>query len=74
MSSREGRRVTARWNGTVVATGTATITVEGNHYFPPGEVRIRDHVAFWHGVTVSEDEGASLTAGPPAAPPPSASA
>ena len=103
MSSTQGARVTARWDGTVVATSTATIRVEGNRYFPPEDVRwehlrpsarttrclwkgtavywdvhvgaavvedaawaypsptraaarIRDHVAFWHGVAVSEED------------------
>jgi uncharacterized protein (DUF427 family) len=91
--------VRAIWNGTVIAESDRTVTVEGNHYFPPGAVRrehlresdthtvcswkgtasyydvvvgdavnagaawyypepkdaaaqIRDHVAFWRGITV----------------------
>jgi uncharacterized protein (DUF427 family) len=91
--------VQASWNGTVLAESRRTIVVEGNHYFPPEDVRfehlqpsdhhtvcpwkgsasyydvavggernpaaawyypnpsaraekIRDHVAFWHGVEV----------------------
>ena len=26
--------VEARWNGTVIASSDATVSVEGNHYFP----------------------------------------
>lgn len=29
----------AVWNGTVIAESSATIVVEGNHYFPPESVR-----------------------------------
>ncbi|MFA7267486.1 MAG: DUF427 domain-containing protein [Candidatus Nanopelagicales bacterium] len=29
---------TARWNGTVIATSTETVVVEGNHYFPRDSV------------------------------------
>ena len=29
----------ASWNGTVLAQSDATIVVEGNHYFSPGDVR-----------------------------------
>lgn len=92
--------VKAMWRGAVIAQSEATVTVEGNHYFPPGAVdrahlkpsattsvcpwkgtaryyhvvadgtenpdaawyypepkpaaaEIKDHVAFWKGVTVS---------------------
>ncbi len=31
--------VRATWNGTVLAESDRTILVEGNHYFPPGDVR-----------------------------------
>lgn len=91
--------VRATWNGITLAESDRTVVVEGNHYFPPEDVRrdllaasattttcpwkgearyydvvaegrtnpdaawyypepkdaareIRDHVAFWHGVTV----------------------
>lgn len=30
---------TATWNGTVIAQSDATISVEGNHYFPPESVK-----------------------------------
>ena len=29
---------TATWNGAVIARSDETITVEGNHYFPPESV------------------------------------
>ena len=29
----------ATWNGEVIAESGATVVVEGNHYFPPGDVR-----------------------------------
>ena len=29
----------AIWNGTTVAESTGTVVVEGNHYFPPQDVR-----------------------------------
>jgi uncharacterized protein (DUF427 family) len=39
-SERSGaRRYRATWNGAVVAESDATVVVEGNHYFPIGEVR-----------------------------------
>lgn len=91
--------VKAMWNGAVIAESDRTIVIEGNHYFPPEDVRmdllspsattstcpwkglasyhsvmvdgatnadaawyypdpkpaaaeIRDHIAFWRGVTV----------------------
>ena len=91
--------VKAMWNGAVIADSDRTIIVEGNHYFPPDDVRmdllspsattstcpwkglasyhsvvvdgatnadaawyypdpkpaaaeIKDHIAFWRGVTV----------------------
>jgi uncharacterized protein (DUF427 family) len=91
--------VQATWNGVVIAESDRTVVVEGNHYFPPEDVkreylgpsgrhrvcvwkgrasydvvvvggdrkpaaawyypspspaarRIKDHVAFWHGVKV----------------------
>ncbi|MGI8610357.1 MAG: DUF427 domain-containing protein [Candidatus Dormibacteria bacterium] len=91
--------VTATWNGKVIAESERTIVIEGNHYFPPADVRseflkpveshtvcpwkgtasyysldvdgkenpdaawyypepkqaaarIKDHVAFWHGVEI----------------------
>jgi uncharacterized protein (DUF427 family) len=31
--------VQARWNGVVVAESDKTILVEGNHYFPPADVK-----------------------------------
>ena len=31
--------VTARWNGAIVAQSDDTLTLEGNHYFPPDAVR-----------------------------------
>jgi len=34
-----GAHVTATWNGVVVADSEHTMMVEGNHYFPPGDVR-----------------------------------
>jgi uncharacterized protein (DUF427 family) len=34
-----GRVVQASWNGTVLAESGRTIVVEGNHYFPPEDVR-----------------------------------
>lgn len=92
---------TARWNGTVIATSTETVVVEGNHYFPLESVtatlqesdtttvcpwkgtasyysvvvdddinvdaawyyptpkdaaaEIKDRVAFWKGVSVTDD-------------------
>ena len=33
------RRYRATWNGTVVAESADTVVVEGNHYFPPSDVR-----------------------------------
>ena len=30
---------TATWNGKVIAESTNTVIVEGNHYFPPEDVR-----------------------------------
>jgi uncharacterized protein (DUF427 family) len=30
--------VTARWNGTVIASSDDTVVVEGNHYFPRSSV------------------------------------
>jgi uncharacterized protein (DUF427 family) len=97
-------RVEAVWNGAVIASSDRTVVVEGNHYFPPGDVdrevlqdsarhsvcpwkgrasyydivvdgernaaaawyypspsplarRIKDHVAFWHGVKVRRVAG-----------------
>jgi len=91
--------VKAMWNGAVIAESDRTIVIEGNHYFPPEDVRmdllspsattrtcpwkglasyhsvvvdgatnadaawyypdpkpaaaeIKDHIAFWRGVTV----------------------
>ncbi len=32
----------AKWNGVLLAESDATITVEGNHYFPPSAVK-REH-------------------------------
>lgn len=29
----------AVWNGVVIAESAATLTVEGNHYFPPDSIR-----------------------------------
>ncbi|HUE68449.1 MAG TPA: DUF427 domain-containing protein [Candidatus Acidoferrum sp.] len=29
----------ATWNGEVIAESANTVVVEGNHYFPPGDVR-----------------------------------
>jgi uncharacterized protein (DUF427 family) len=31
--------VQATWNGQVIAESDQTVFVEGNHYFPPGDVR-----------------------------------
>ncbi|HET9692184.1 MAG TPA: DUF427 domain-containing protein [Acidimicrobiales bacterium] len=31
--------VRAVWNGTTIAESDATVLVEGNHYFPPADVR-----------------------------------
>lgn len=31
--------VKAVWNGVVIAESDATVVVEGNHYFPPADVR-----------------------------------
>lgn len=31
--------VRAIWNGTVIAESDRTIVIEGNHYFPPADVR-----------------------------------
>ena len=31
--------IRATWNGTVLAESDATVVVEGNHYFPPSDVR-----------------------------------
>ena len=36
------QHVTATWNGTVLADSHRTILVEGNHYFPPQDIR-REH-------------------------------
>ncbi len=36
------KHVTATWNGTVLADSDRTIVVEGNHYFPPQDIR-REH-------------------------------
>jgi len=33
----------ASWNGTVLAESDNTVTVEGNHYFPPDSL-VRDHL------------------------------
>ena len=58
----------AVWNDHVIAESDDTVVVEGNHYFPLASVDaawfyptpsdaaadIRDRVAFWKGVTVSE--------------------
>lgn len=33
------KHVQAAWNGEVVADSSRTIVVEGNHYFPPDDVR-----------------------------------
>ncbi len=30
--------IEARWNGAVIARSEATVVVEGNHYFPAGDV------------------------------------
>lgn len=30
--------VVARWNGAEIARSEGTVVVEGNHYFPPGDV------------------------------------
>jgi len=30
----------ATWNGTVIAESDDTVVVEGNHYFPPGSVKL----------------------------------
>lgn len=30
---------TAKWMGQILAESNATVTVEGNHYFPPDSVR-----------------------------------
>lgn len=32
--------MTAVWNGEVIAKSDKTVVVEGNHYFPPGSVRM----------------------------------
>lgn len=32
--------VTATWNGQVIAESDRTVVVEGNHYFPPEDVRM----------------------------------
>ena len=97
--TRGSEWVQAVWNGAVLAESDRTVVVEGNHYFPPDDVRrdllepssrhsicpwkgrasyydavvdgecnraaawyypspspaarkIKDHIAFWHGVTV----------------------
>jgi uncharacterized protein (DUF427 family) len=50
--------VQAVWNGTVIAESERTVVVEGNHYFPPEDVR-RDYLepsprhslCFWKGQT-----------------------
>jgi uncharacterized protein (DUF427 family) len=31
--------IRATWNGAVLAESDQTVVVEGNHYFPPGDVR-----------------------------------
>jgi uncharacterized protein (DUF427 family) len=31
--------IRATWNGAVLAESDATVVVEGNHYFPPADVR-----------------------------------
>jgi uncharacterized protein (DUF427 family) len=53
---------TATWNGAVLAESDATITVEGNHYFPPDSVdpvylRGSGHtsVCFWKGTARYKD-------------------
>jgi uncharacterized protein (DUF427 family) len=33
------RTMQATWRGEVIAEGSDTLVVEGNHYFPPGAVR-----------------------------------
>lgn len=33
-------RMQAVFNGTVIADSDATVVVEGNHYFPPGSLRM----------------------------------
>jgi uncharacterized protein (DUF427 family) len=38
------RHVRASWHGEVIADSAATILVEGNHYFPPQDVR-REHLS-----------------------------
>jgi uncharacterized protein (DUF427 family) len=35
--------IDAKWNGVVIASSDDTILVEGNHYFPPHDVRM-DHL------------------------------
>ena len=94
--------IVARWNGVEIARSEDTVVVEGNHYFPAGDVdsvhletsehtsvcgwkgtacyhhvvvdgernenaawyypdpkpaaaQIRDRIAFWHGVEVTEE-------------------
>ena len=37
-------RLQAKWKGTVIADSDHTILLEGNHYFPPGDVS-RDYLA-----------------------------
>ncbi len=32
--------ITASWNGKVIAESENTLVVEGNHYFPPGDLKI----------------------------------
>lgn len=39
MSQETARRYRATWNGAVLAESDQTIVVEGNHYFPPADVR-----------------------------------
>jgi uncharacterized protein (DUF427 family) len=39
----QGGPVQAVWNGTVIAESDRTVVIEGNHYFPPEDVR-REHL------------------------------
>jgi uncharacterized protein (DUF427 family) len=36
------KRYQAVWNGAVVADSADTLVVEGNHYFPPADVRMEN--------------------------------
>ena len=53
-----GSPVQAVWNGTVIAQSDRTVVVEGNHYFPPEDVK-REHLHHSSHHTVCPWKGAA---------------